>query len=285
MQKVFVTFILLLYAATGHAQDMFSVNHTSGTELVGNNYISVTPINKASENSFCGISPYWVGNKGNLSGYTFSFEKPVHGLLLHITALNRFEEVAVSINNVRYMLSPSEVSFYKGACNSREDALILKGSGIGFSDDAQGRTGAVIKISNAIPIYTFQVTHLNGKSDGVVFDLAYSYATTGSGSNEGGQSGNGTIGGINTSVTKVSIAPNPSNGIFSINGTVASTAPLSLDVVNAIGQVVYHEVLTTADYKINKNVDLEQGIATGVYLIRLHNDDVSHTERLIINKK
>jgi len=70
----------------------------------------------------------------------------------------------------------------------------------------------------------------------------------------------------------VVIVPNPNNGSFNVKGTLATSAtqPVTLEVTNMLGQVVYSGQVTAVDGVINSNVQLNGTLASGMYILNVH---------------
>jgi hypothetical protein len=77
-----------------------------------------------------------------------------------------------------------------------------------------------------------------------------------------------------TEQNKVSIFPNPNNGIFNIETNKAHICEL----YNSLGKIVYTSNLQVG----NNNIQLPN-LAAGVYLIKLYNGTETYVERLVVN--
>lgn len=68
----------------------------------------------------------------------------------------------------------------------------------------------------------------------------------------------------------ISIYPNPNNGSFTITGEVpaGNTDAIPVEIYNAVGQLVYRDVITPANNKLNKTVQLPE-MPAGIYHMRL----------------
>lgn len=69
-------------------------------------------------------------------------------------------------------------------------------------------------------------------------------------------------------LSKLYLYPNPNTGKFTIAGTSAINSPMTIDVLNAIGQVIYTENTSLHTGTINKQIALPQ-VANGIYMLRL----------------
>jgi uncharacterized protein YjdB len=70
----------------------------------------------------------------------------------------------------------------------------------------------------------------------------------------------------------IRLIPNPNKGVFSINGTLASGADedVNVEVANLLGQVVYRGTLKSIRGKVNGQVQLDNSLANGMYLLTLN---------------
>lgn len=80
----------------------------------------------------------------------------------------------------------------------------------------------------------------------------------------------------NNHTTNLQLYPNPNNGSFTVKGSV-SGGDVTIEVVNAIGQVVYSEQLTVNNEQLDCSVNLH--VASGVYLLRVSSGDGVETLR------
>jgi hypothetical protein len=69
----------------------------------------------------------------------------------------------------------------------------------------------------------------------------------------------------------VSVLPNPSDGTFTIKGTIGKAdGELGIEVTDLLGQVVYQGTAQAPGGKVNQTVTLGNGTANGMYLLNLH---------------
>jgi len=80
-----------------------------------------------------------------------------------------------------------------------------------------------------------------------------------------------TVGSMN-GVNELTLYPNPNNGSFTLKGKVTFGKALSIEVTNALGQLVYRNVARTDNGVLHEELTLPQ-IATGVYMLKLVGDD------------
>jgi len=83
-------------------------------------------------------------------------------------------------------------------------------------------------------------------------------------------------------VLSTQVAPNPNNGIFTLDVFSSKTVTVNLSVVNSIGVAVYKETGLTFNNKMTKNIDLSNA-SKGVYFVILENDGIKTVKKIIIN--
>jgi len=79
----------------------------------------------------------------------------------------------------------------------------------------------------------------------------------------------------------IRLVPNPNKGLFAITGTFASAndEEVSIEVSNALGQVVYSTRVMTQGGNINEKIQLSSLLANGIYILNLRSamqDNVFH---------
>jgi hypothetical protein len=84
------------------------------------------------------------------------------------------------------------------------------------------------------------------------------------------------------SESSISIFPNPSNGIFTLNVSTNRTDNYYLTIYNAAGQLVWQEQLSAFNGSRRLNIDLS-GYASGLYIVRLTGSDSEKQSRFIIH--
>jgi len=68
----------------------------------------------------------------------------------------------------------------------------------------------------------------------------------------------------------ISVLPNPSQGTFTVRGTVGATSQqLGIEVTDLLGQVVYTGQAQAPGGKVNERVSLGSGLANGMYLLTI----------------
>lgn len=70
---------------------------------------------------------------------------------------------------------------------------------------------------------------------------------------------------------KLSLGPNPNNGLFTLKGEARNTPgnePLQVEVVNVGGQVVYKTVISPVNGRFEQDIEMQQQ-AEGLYMLRI----------------
>jgi PKD repeat protein len=81
-----------------------------------------------------------------------------------------------------------------------------------------------------------------------------------------------------------SIVPNPSAGSFNLNLKGLSSANASISIYNLVGKLVYQSDSETNNGTLVKEVQLD-GVANGVYFVKVNSDNHVFTKKLVINKQ
>lgn len=85
-------------------------------------------------------------------------------------------------------------------------------------------------------------------------------------------------------LARLSLFPNPNNGNFSLEGIVNFNKEIRIDIINALGQVVYHDSILPVNNEVRKDITLEQQLINGIYLLRLVMDDETEVKRFTLSK-
>ncbi|MCB9046704.1 MAG: T9SS type A sorting domain-containing protein [Chitinophagales bacterium] len=92
------------------------------------------------------------------------------------------------------------------------------------------------------------------------------------------------VDGNEQSLPDTHIYPNPNNGRFVIeNSFTGQTGAVKLDIVNAMGQVVYSESVMPANNYLKKTIDLAES-PPGIYTLRLHRTEGVQVKRFVISR-
>lgn len=88
------------------------------------------------------------------------------------------------------------------------------------------------------------------------------------------------------SISDFSIYPNPTEGVINIKGTLSVTpdSDTRIEIMNALGQIVYRGNADVKDHKINKQISLSSNLANGMYLLQLHINGNSIQKRFTLER-
>jgi len=84
----------------------------------------------------------------------------------------------------------------------------------------------------------------------------------------------------------VRLVPNPNKGVFNIIGTLSTSNmnTTTVEVLNAVGQIVYKEDASLENGIINKEVILNNNLANGIYLLRVSGDAGYKVIRFVLDR-
>ncbi|SEH05421.1 Uncharacterised protein [Candidatus Venteria ishoeyi] len=80
----------------------------------------------------------------------------------------------------------------------------------------------------------------------------------------------------------ISIFPNPSNGIFSLNGKFPANEDFTLQIFNAYGQEIQSNRFNSFEGRINQNFDLSR-FEAGIYFIQLQGKSQRQIVKVLID--
>jgi hypothetical protein len=92
---------------------------------------------------------------------------------------------------------------------------------------------------------------------------------------------------VEETVTDIRLVPNPNNGNFTLRGTLLpGTNPKDayVEVLNALGAVIYKEALPVTNNKFEQQIQLNDKIANGLYMVRINIAGHSQSIRFISQK-
>lgn len=176
------TILITLLSFTTHlsvAQVFWPVTHTSGTQIINGNNVTVTPLNSPDTTTFCGVGSYWIGNSSKKSGYRYSFSTPVTDFRIIMTAMNIGEVISIYINGTKYNLSTNNLSSYTGTCTTG-NCVIVAGDITTTSvsnNNAQSSNGR-LDITSSFGVDSIRIQHINGILNGVTYNFAFNNDTT-----------------------------------------------------------------------------------------------------------
>ncbi len=84
-------------------------------------------------------------------------------------------------------------------------------------------------------------------------------------------------------ISSIRLYPNPNNGDFTITWSAGIAKEVIINIVNAVGQVVYEERFTSGNGLINKQISTSQ-LVSGEYLLRFISDGRSEALRFSVEK-
>ncbi len=82
------------------------------------------------------------------------------------------------------------------------------------------------------------------------------------------------------------LAPNPTTGSFTINGTMGSSPDdkVTIKVTDMVGRTVYTTSVQPANGVINERITLGQALASGMYLVNIITEEGSFVMHMVLNK-
>lgn len=89
------------------------------------------------------------------------------------------------------------------------------------------------------------------------------------------------------STSFVKIFPNPNNGLFTLEVNMAPTAAteqIKIELVNAVGQVVYQKLVSNSNGYINEHMELESTVPIGVYFLQVTIGSKVETTRMMLTR-
>jgi hypothetical protein len=89
---------------------------------------------------------------------------------------------------------------------------------------------------------------------------------------------------VSSSFDELTLFPNPNGGVFTIQGTAkaAAHAEATVEVLNAVGQVVFKDAVKLKGNELKLNVDLGGRNAAGMYMVRITVDGKTDNLRFIL---
>lgn len=82
---------------------------------------------------------------------------------------------------------------------------------------------------------------------------------------------------------KLTVSPNPNNGIFQLSFEVTKRSDLSIEILNAAGQRVFLNTQSGFLGKYNKQLSLKQ-FSSDVYLLKIQHDKKTYLQKVIVQK-
>ena len=91
---------------------------------------------------------------------------------------------------------------------------------------------------------------------------------------------------IINSEASLMVIPNPNKGVFTIKGTIGTTADeqVTIEVINLLGQVVYRSQVMMENGKLDERVQLGSSLANGMYLLSLKSASENKVFHIVIEQ-
>jgi hypothetical protein len=90
---------------------------------------------------------------------------------------------------------------------------------------------------------------------------------------------------IQSAGSNISLVPNPNRGSFSVQGIlVAGNGTATLQVMDIMGQVVYKDVATVQNGKLNTQVNMGNELANGIYVLHINSGDTHEIIRFVLSR-
>lgn len=91
------------------------------------------------------------------------------------------------------------------------------------------------------------------------------------------------VGDINK-LSGIQLFPNPNSGTFTLKGNVDTDDELKVEILNSVGQLVYRDIADNKNGNINKTINVEDKLASGVYMLRLSTNETSKIIRFTLSR-
>ncbi|MEO6884569.1 MAG: T9SS type A sorting domain-containing protein, partial [Bacteroidia bacterium] len=85
----------------------------------------------------------------------------------------------------------------------------------------------------------------------------------------------------NNLINSFNVFPNPNNGNFEVDFSVSNMDNYTIEIHNAIGQLVYQEYLSNYTGKYAKQINLSN-FGKGIYMLSLTNSHNQNIKKLIV---
>jgi hypothetical protein len=81
----------------------------------------------------------------------------------------------------------------------------------------------------------------------------------------------------------VKIYPNPNKGVFTLEVNMpGAMQDATVELVNVIGQVVYHHAVASVNGYINEHIELDSAVPTGIYFLQVTTGEVVEKTRMML---
>ncbi|HEY9176236.1 MAG TPA: PKD domain-containing protein [Flavipsychrobacter sp.] len=183
MRKVYLFLTLMLTVGFFNANAIYvPITHTSGTVVVGNINVTVTPLRGPNTGTFCGTGPYQIG-KNYSDGYRYDFGAPVTHVRLEMTRIHNDDTIRIAIKtgpgatpHTMYNLTAGNLTAFAGTCTMTSNNMITPGGELSTTGGATGPGQGIqvdISLTPAL-IHGFTVEHIRAASNNIASDVYYS---------------------------------------------------------------------------------------------------------------
>lgn len=262
----------------------------------GNSICAGTPVTFTCTTSNAGATPVYQWRRNGITvstSSTYSSNSLVHGDV--ITCImgssiacvsNPIANSAPVVMSVNYPYTPSVTIL------ASPGTTINPGTTVSFYATVTGNGGAYtyqwIKNGGDIPgaISNVYVTNALNNNDVISCVVNRNAACNGheASSNDLLIKMNRTNVGSTQQGTEIILFPNPNQGSFRLKGAAGTAKQVDLDIVNTLGQSVYHALLPVSNGQLDQQITLKEGIAGGTYVLRLRLADSQSAIRFVITR-
>ena len=173
---------MLLCAVFGaKAQTYYQVTHTSGTQVVGTNSVTVTATALAATYAApaCGLigNNYYCGGSATGLGYKYAFSTPINRIRLKMWAQNSGEVITIFVNGSAYPLTNGMLSLHAGACTTSPHSGVLH-TVAGNLEVTTAAASGQLDILTPFPADSVRVHHNGSYSlGGTVYEFYFAFDT------------------------------------------------------------------------------------------------------------
>jgi hypothetical protein len=83
---------------------------------------------------------------------------------------------------------------------------------------------------------------------------------------------------------QINLYPNPNKGNFKIAGLANNNTKGTIQILNAVGQVIYADEVTPVNNYVDKEINLSGSIAPGIYIFQYKMADFTWTRRMVVKE-
>jgi hypothetical protein len=88
---------------------------------------------------------------------------------------------------------------------------------------------------------------------------------------------------VNPQAIKLTVSPNPNNGIFQLSFEVTNRSDLSIEILNASGQRVFTNTQSGFIGRYNKTINLQK-LSNEFYLLKIQHDKKTYLQKIILQR-